>query len=348
MMELPEEQRSEYASMFMQLEDNPDLADAWNVIQEEAPGATDWAAGKAFGGAKWALGAFSEGLARAYSYITGDSATAAEQVLRSRENREKAKEIMADGIVQYLQDVANEAGVKGNLDPARAKMVKDRLTKGSTLDTAIQKIVEPARAIGTVGFQDLGLREDVRDDPEVVEELRKAGLVMPVPDDSMDAKARRGTGRTAMIEPVRPESTPDPLKSAQTLARLRRTNPEYFIDTPPAVTDGDTASEVAAQARTGGDRAPGLMSRMTPNKPVDIEAEAAPKVGESEFLPLMKRVHGPQSDVVERFSDKVASGKITVADITRLIKSTQGLPKTKSRDTLLASLYEYRDVMNKR
>jgi hypothetical protein len=347
MMELPEEQRSEYASMFMQLEDNPDLADAWNVIQEEAPGATDWAAGKAFGGAKWALGAFSEGLARAYSYITGDSATAAEQVLRSRENREKAKEIMADGIVQYLQDVANEAGVTGAWGPERGKLLKDSLTSDSTLDKAIESLYNP-RAIGTVGFQDLGLRDDVRDTPEVVKELRKVGLVMPVPDDSMDAKARRGTGRTAMIEPVRPESTPDPLKSAQTLARLRRTNPEYFIDTPPAVTDGDTASEVAAQARTGGDRAPGLMSRMTPNKPVDIEAEAAPKVGESEFLPLMKRVHGPQSDVVERFSDKVASGKITVADITRLIKSTQGLPKTKSRDTLLASLYEYRDVMNKR
>jgi hypothetical protein len=158
------------------------------------------------------------------------------------------------------------------------------------------------RAIGSVGFQDLGLREDVRDVPEVVEELRKVGLVMPVPDDSMDAKARRGTGRTAMIEPVRPESTPDPLKSAQTLARLRRTNPEYFIDTPPAVTDGDTASQVAAQARTGGDRAPGLMSRMTPTRPSSSDLEGAPRLGDPDFEDLIKRVHGTEKG--EAFQEK--------------------------------------------
>lgn len=202
------------------------------------------------------------------------------------------------------------------------------------------------RAVGTVGFQDLGLREDVRDIPEVVEELRKVGLVVPVPDDSMDAKARRGTGRTAMIEPVRPSQTPDPLKTARTLARLRKTNPEYFIDTSPAVVDGDTASQVAAQARTGSDRAPGLMSRMTPTRPSSADLEGAPRLGDPDFEDLIKRVHGTEKG--ESFQEKWSLGKIKAADVTRLIKSTQGLPKTKTRDKLLTSLYDLRDALNKR
>lgn len=206
------------------------------------------------------------------------------------------------------------------------------------------------RAIGTVGFQDLGLREDVRDIPEAVEELRKVGLVVPVPDDSMDAKARRGTGRTAMIEPVRPSQTPDPLKTARTLARLRRTNPEYFIDTPPAQADGDTASEVIAMGRSRADRAPnnaGLMSR-----PIGMigtpSAEGQPELGIQSIVGDVKRLHGASSSVAKRVENLASSGKVKASDVTKLIKQTKALPKSKARDSLLEELYTMRDELNNR
>jgi hypothetical protein len=212
----------------------------------------------------------------------------------------------------------------------------------------VMDIVINPRAIGTVGFQDLGLREDVRDKPEVVEELRKVGLIMPVPDDSMDAKARRGTGRTAMIEPVRPSQTPDPLKTARTLAKLRRENPEYFIDTPPSVTDGDTASQVAAQAPAGGDRAPnnaGLMSR--PVQPSKGMTDTQPDVMSDidAVKSMVGKVHGASSTVAKSLD---RSESMTAADVTKLINKTEDLPKTETRDKLLTSLYELRDKLNNR
>ena len=91
------------------------------------------------------------------------------------------------------------------------------------------------------------------------------------------------------------------------------------------------------------DRGQSLMSR-----PKEVEPESAPKLGGAEFQALLARVHGSDSKVSTDFQDKVSSGKIKAADVTRLIKSTQGLPKTKSRDTLLVSLFDLRDALNKR
>jgi hypothetical protein len=75
--------------------------------------------------------------------------------------------------------------------------------------------------------------------------------------------------------------------------------------------------------------------------------EFAPKLGQAEFGDLIDRVHG-SSKAAEAFNNKVSSGKVTAADVTRLIKSTRKLPNTKSKDTLLQSLFDLRDALNNR
>ena len=82
----------------------------------------------------------------------------------------------------------------------------------------------------------------------------------------------------------------------------------------------------------------GLMSPRT---------ESAPKLGEAEFGDLLDRVHG-SSKAAEAFNNKVSSGKVTAADVTRLIKATRKLPKTTSKDKLLNSLFDLRDALNNR
>jgi len=73
----------------------------------------------------------------------------------------------------------------------------------------------------------------------------------------------------------------------------------------------------------------------------------APKLGQAEFGDLLDRVHG-SSKAAEAFNSKVSSGKVTAADVTRLIKATRKLPKTTSKDKLLDSLFDLRDALNNR
>jgi hypothetical protein len=80
---------------------------------------------------------------------------------------------------------------------------------------------------------------------------------------------------------------------------------------------------------------------MTPNR------ESAPKLGQAEFGDLIKRVHG-SSKAAEAFNKKVSSGKLTAADVTRLLKATRKLPETASRQRLIMSLFNLRDGLNKR
>lgn len=83
----------------------------------------------------------------------------------------------------------------------------------------------------------------------------------------------------------------------------------------------------------------GLMSRPS--------VEAPPQLGSAEFNQLIKRVHG-SSKAAKDFGNKISSGKLTTADVARMIKATDKLPNTKTKDQLLLSLYDLRDSLNKR
>lgn len=152
------------------------------------------------------------------------------------------------------------------------------------------------RTVGTVGFQDLGLRSTADD-----------------------------------VRYPRSES-PD----AQTETRA-----------PLGDTRADPNAEIALDSAVDmPDRPSGLMSPPSRN--------GEPRVGEParftnpRLLSTVKRLHGSGSKVFKDFDGKVSSGTIKAADVTRLINSTKKLPKSDSRQTLLESLYELRDTLNKR
>jgi hypothetical protein len=253
---------------------------------------------------------------------------------------DQASKLWSDltAVAKGYQQVAQDAREQLNVD----KIVEDAANGEPAA-------IEVARAIGTVGFQDLGLREDVRDvAPKQEKESRKAGRLMSVPDDSMDAKARRGTGRTAMSESVLERGSARKMEVDAYFKELRRTNPEYFIDTPLGVADGDTASQVAAQARTGGDRAPnnvGMMSRPAQPAKAREEVPATTRDDVDIIRSLISRVHGAKSAEAKKFN---RSQNMTTADIAKLVRKTKNLPKTDTRDRLLESLYALRDSMTNR
>ena len=127
-----------------------------------------------------------------------------------------------------------------------------------------------------------------------------------------------------------------------------KTNPftQGTMDTPKGL-DVPAPSQVDTTYPSRPDFGPGIMSRMKPSELKEVDLEGAPKIGDVAFENMLERVHGGSSKIVEDFRKKITAG-LKAADVTRLIKSTQGLPKTKSRDTLLMSLYDLRDALNKR
>ena len=131
------------------------------------------------------------------------------------------------------------------------------------------------------------------------------------------------------------------------LNEMREAHPEWFIDTLLDSLDVPAPSQVDTTYPSRPDFGPGIMSRMKPSEPKEVDLEGAPKIGDVAFENMLERVHGGSSKIVEDFRKKITAG-LKAADVTRLIKSTQGLPKTKSRDTLLMSLYDLRDALNKR
>ena len=179
--------------------------------------------------------------------------------------------------------------------PISGKTLVEKLDDIYNFYTQEESEYDP-RTIGTVGFQDLGLRSTADD-------------VRYPRSESPDAQTR----------------TRAPLGDT-------RTDPDPTLP----------ASMVVEQTTTRGKKATpsGLMS------PPDRGSE--PKVGESVLLGTIKRLHGSGSKVSKDFAKKVSSGTIKAADVTRLINSTKKLPKSGSRQTLLESLYELRDTLNKR
>lgn len=143
----------------------------------------------------------------------------------------------------------------------------------------------------------------------------------------------RDLGLRDTTDDVRPPRNREPEAQTRTRAPLGDTR----TDADPTL----PASMVAEQMTTRGKKArpSGLMSPPS--------SGTAPKLGQAEFGDLIDRVHG-SSKAAEAFNNKVSSGKVTAADVTRLIKATRKLPKTTSRGTLLDSLFDLRDALNNR
>jgi hypothetical protein len=135
MQNLPEDERAAYAKQFIALENDPALADFVPI----AKSFSDDAVGKVYGGAMWALGAYTAGVAKVGNFFTSDTARAARVALNANQQKTKAKEIMAEGIVEHLQELANKNNVSGSFGPGRAEAIKKGLLESNTLDTPVEE-----------------------------------------------------------------------------------------------------------------------------------------------------------------------------------------------------------------
>jgi hypothetical protein len=250
-----------------------------------------------------------------------------ESVLTKQDRSTSEEPARAIGTVGF-RDFGLREDVRKLADINPDKIVEDAI-KGD--ETAMKAV----RAIGTVGFRDFGLREDVRSEEEETstEPARAIGTV--------------GFRDFGLREDVRSE---DNTEMMLFLERLRETNPEYFVDTPPDVMDGDTASQVVAQARTGADRRPNNVGLMSP-RPEEPDTEQPPAMEESveSLVDNGVRVHGESSSttrLIKKVRDQLTRGtKVKTSDITKIIRDTSKLPKTETRDSLLMQLYELRDTL---
>jgi len=95
-----------------------------------------------------------------------------------------------------------------------------------------------------------------------------------------------------------------------------------------------------------GDRPSGLMSPNKDTRKVNVGDLAT--FADPELMSNIKRLHGSGSKLFKDFDNKISSGTMKPADISRLIKATRKLPNTKSKDKLLNSLFDLRDALNKR
>jgi hypothetical protein len=114
---------------------------------------------------------------------------------------------------------------------------------------------------------------------------------------------------------------------------------------------GDTRTEPDATVPSisevdRGARPSGLMSPNKDTRKVNVGDLAT--FADPELMSNIKRLHGSGSKLFKDFDEKISSGTMKPADISRLIKATRKLPKTKSKDSLLQSLFDLRDALNKR
>lgn len=203
-----------------------------------------------------------------------------------------------------IEDLVTTLELNQEIDTSRDELYRGPIS-GKTLPEKLDDIWNfytgqeseyNPRAVGTVGFRDLGLR-----------------------DTTDDVRPPRGKG---------PEFPPLP---------AGMDNPESeraFFTRPRNMT-------VEGMTTRGKNYEPDTM-----NLPSSAGGDK-PDLGEAQFGDMIKRVHG-NSKAAKDFNSKISSGKVTAADVTRLIKETGRLPETETSNRLLNALFELRDSLNNR
>ena len=328
LMALPEDERSDFAREYSRLDTVAPLAETIKAIGKATGEAADTGLGYGIGGGQWLLGAFTSSLGIAYNYLTGDTVGATKQVLRGEDNKKEAKQIMAEGIVAYFDSKAAE---------------KKPMKRSAILDVPDDSMdAKSERGFGKTAYLN--------------------GLMSP--DDSVsstrEAPAEEGgykptdMGATELNNPKVREKLTTAIKKSGVLDKAV----DDLIGLAERVADSDR--QFANDERNYPQPLPTLMS-----KPVTAEApeaeptvedepvrpkarpSRAPRVGQPEFMKLVQSLHGPNSDVVAAWKDKLSASdnKVSWNDVTRLIKQTKELRGSKLRSTLLESLYDYRDAL---
>lgn len=211
----------------------------------------------------------------------------ANKPVKEKKKKEATIKKKAEKILIDLGDMSGAPGFRTEEVSLLSLILADELP---------ERIVEyNPRAVGTVGYRDLGLRDTMDDVRE--RQNQPADLQM---------SAARG---------------PSPTEDSR------------IFDKP---------TNMAVE---------GLLTRRdrgNPTKPVSPTMDKDPDVGGLGVATLAKRLHGKKAKAVATFEKKLSSGRVTAADVTRMIKATDKLPETAGKVKLLVMLYDLRDSINKR
>jgi len=346
-MARPEDERSDFLKTATNLSEQKNLADITVELAEATPALTDRAVGATAGGVVVAANWLNKGLAYAYNRLTGDSNTAAGMLTTSNLNIEKGKELIAEGIVATLQEQATLMELNGSFNQGRADKIKkaledkrairEELTESDVLNKAAEDML--------LRIQDND-RQFLADDrnfpyvkPKVAQEKPTANEVSNREADALQARIQDNDRQFLADDRNFPNAPPFVGRPVDRPSE----EPSKLSEFLSLVKTLATSTDEEKYKALGWNEPKGLMSSRRPKvKPL--------RLGQPEFMDLIKALHGSGSSVTATWEEKTSSpdAKLKVSDVTRLIKETKALPETKSRGKLLESLYDLRDVLNKR
>ena len=282
-------------------------------------------------------------------------------------NQQESAEVL---VKEIFDDVASMS------EEEKAAKIEELKAVAATLKEGEDAGINP-RAIGTVGFQDLGLREDVRPQEEARDVNREAAMLY---GRSQDTEAGGGTfsSDAESANMIQPQAREPEMISYEEWKDMSKADRKKI---------GLDLSTVAIQNRTRGGRIPipegySLPARLRMSQPENRatpEAEARPRVPADEAImtrpsrqdlstpsaaeegiaterstgtskslsdlrTTFKRIHGKNSKAskqLEKVLQEAQSGTpIQYTDVNQLLRTTRSLPKTKTRDELAAKLYD--------
>ena len=281
-------------------------------------------------------------------------------------NQEESAEVLVKEIFDNVAAMSDEE---------KAAKIEELKAVAATLKEGEDAGINP-RAIGTVGFQDLGLREDVRPQEEEERDVNREAAMLygRAQDTEMGGGTFSSDADSAnMIQDVRePEmisyeewkdmSKADRKKIGLDLslvaiqnltrggripipegfslpARLRMKQPENRA-TPKAEGKPRVPADEAIMTRpTKQD-----LTSPTTESSISVERSAGPSKALADLRTTFNRIHGKKSKAskqLEKILQEAQSGTpIQYTDVNQLLRITRSLPKTKTRDDLAAKLYD--------
>ena len=281
-------------------------------------------------------------------------------------NQEESAEVLVKEIFDNVAAMSDEE---------KAAKIEELKAVAATLKEGEDAGINP-RAVGTVGFQDLGLREDVRpqeeeerdvnreaamlygraqdtemgggtfssdaDSANMIQDVREPEMISYEEWKDMSKADRKKIGLDLSLVAIqnRTRGGRIPIPEGFSLpARLRMKQPENRA-TPEAEAKPRVPADEAIMTRpTKQD-----LTSPTTESSISVERSTGPSKALADLRTTFNRIHGKKSKAskqLEKVLQEAQNGTpIQYTDVNQLLRITRSLPKTKTRDDLAAKLYD--------
>ena len=371
---LTDAEAAAYEEVYKEVENTLVLGDL------DLPGVADATAGKAVGYTMWTLGALNNATAKVFNFFPDNTAATTERILEGNQLKEQAVEVMTDGLVESLENKKDAqynslVAAAEAITPEDIARIKAKLMKSEAIQTVVERAVAEANNMTpeelanktqelkekALNLTSGGKRQEEEDmqsriqdsdrqfivdqnnfpnvKPKVAQEKPTASEISNREADALQARIQDKDRQFLADDSNFPNAPPFVGRPVDKPSK----EPSKLSEFLSLVKILATSTDEEKYKVLGWNEPKGLMSSRRPKvKPL--------RLGQPEFMDLIKTLHGSGSSVTATWEEKTSSpnAKLKVSDVTRLIKETKALPETKSRGKLLESLYDLRDVLNKR